>query len=173
MPKGLKYGGFIMNEIISILKVYNLVDSNRNKLRLYLGLENGHSDRKNPDKGLRWSFSGNKIPMPVRSGTWFNGFPEWTMLGWLKENGWYPESCVICNSFNVYTYEVPKANEAPKADDTDKFPALSELDKTVFEHVIRSLVSEGHKARACRIYRYAHGGKLTDALKAVEFIITE
>lgn len=36
-----------------------------------------------------WSFIGNNIPMPVRSGTWFEGMKFKVMRSWLESNGWH------------------------------------------------------------------------------------
>jgi hypothetical protein len=169
---------FIMRNV-KVLRVYNLVNSKGAKLQLKLGvLQNQRSEIcfPNADQGFRWSFEGDNIPMPVRSRTWFNGFPENIMLDWLKANGWVVRTIVNPCDGSAVVFDLPKVDEKPSEMETlgtDQFPALSEYDKTVFEHVIRGLVGDGHKARACRIYRYAHGGKLSDALKAVEFIITK
>ena len=159
---------------VNIIRVYNLVNAKGTALQLQLGVKNLEpQDKYYGDTGFRWSFVGTEIPMPVRAHTWFNGFPENTMLDWLKANGWYPKTSVDMQTGKAKVYELPKAPSEMETLGTDQFPARSEFDKTVFEHVIRSLVSDGNKARACRVYRYAHGGKLTDALKAVEFIITK
>ena len=92
-----------MRETIDILCVYNLVNPDGAKLQLRLGLVKGD--------GLRWSFEGKNIPMPVRSRTWFNGFPENIMLDWLKGNGWYPHTCVFMGTGKVKVYELPTAED--------------------------------------------------------------
>ena len=81
-------------QAITKTKCYNLVNAKGNKLRLYSGIVTSRKELLPQDPGIRWSFNGNQIPMPVRSGTWFIGFPEQTMLDWLKRNGWYLESSV-------------------------------------------------------------------------------
>lgn len=80
-----------------IYKTYNLRDDSGNRIIMQLGLDSDVRQtacRDNPDKGWRWRFIGTKIPMPVRSGTWFNGFQEDTMLLWLSEHGWELEAKV-------------------------------------------------------------------------------
>lgn len=163
---------------IKVLKVYNLINSKGAKLWLRLGIMQGNMNAicVSGDKGYRWSFEGDDIPMPVRSRTWFNGFPEGIMLDWLKANDWYIQACVDMGCGRAKVYEVPKVDKHASEMEmlgTDKFPALSEMDKPVFERIIRNLVSDGHKAAACRVYRYAHGGTISNALKAVNFICTE
>ena len=79
---------------ITVLKVYNLLDGKGNRLRLRLGILNPEDRTCKRDAGFRWSFVGPKIPMPVRSETWFNGFPVDTMLLWLREKGWFLRTAV-------------------------------------------------------------------------------
>ena len=104
-----------MKEKVTALVCFNLVNANGVKLRLYLGRDEGYADcYGNPDKGFRWSFVGSKIPMPVRAYTWFNGFPENTMLDWLKGNGWALRSRVEMGTGKATIYELPKADEPSK-----------------------------------------------------------
>lgn len=98
---------------VKVIKVYNLINSNGNKLQMKLGmLQNRGSEVfiSNEDEGYRWSFEGKNIPMPVRSMTWFNGFPEAVMLEWLNGNGWYPQTCVYMNGGHVIVYDLPTSN---------------------------------------------------------------
>ena len=111
-----------MNENIAIIRTYNLVNTNGNKLQLQLGLDvevNANFRNGDPDKGYRWSFIGTSIPMPVRSGTWFNGFPERTMLEWLAEHGWVCSTIVNMNTgkATVYAIDFSECGTKAKADD--------------------------------------------------------
>lgn len=159
---------------IKTVKVYNLVNSKGNKLRLNLGLISGPIDEyliDTYDKGWRWSFEGYRIPMPVRSGYWFNGFTESVMLDWLKGNGWHLHTVVNMPIGTAVVYELPNGNENPVECEpfgTDQYPPYSEMDKPAFEDVIRELYSNGRKLTAIRLYRYAHGGLLSKAKEAVE-----
>lgn len=94
-------------EKVTVIKVYNLLDKNGNKLLLRLGIINPEHRTRDKDMGFRWSFVGYKIPMPVRSETWFNGFPVDTMLLWLRENGWYLRAAVDMCDGRVTVYHVP------------------------------------------------------------------
>jgi hypothetical protein len=102
-------------ERIKPLRRYTLIDEHRNALHLFLGQEDGHA-KMSKDKGFRWMFKGHKIPMPVRSETWFNGFPVDTMLDWLKRNGWtlHSELNLATSRLTVYKYvcvtEIDKGN---------------------------------------------------------------
>ena len=153
---------------IKTIRVYNLVDSKGNKLKLELGLINDHNpDYFEPiahgDKGYRWRFIGKNIPMPVRSMCWFNGFPEPIMIPWLKGNGWYPHTRVeMCNGY-AEVFELPKGNE----EDIRILPERYEHEECVFCDTIRDLVSKGKIMRATSLYRYANGGEIRDAHKAV------
>lgn len=93
-------------ENIRIIRVYNLVNCKGNRLQLELGIirnfreENCYDPSSNGDCGYRWRFCGKNIPMPVRSRTWFNGFPEPIMISWLKGNGWFPRTRVeMCDGY--------------------------------------------------------------------------
>jgi hypothetical protein len=99
---------------IKTFKVYNLVDAKGNKLRLNLGYIYAPQDKSlvnEHDEGLRWSFEGLKIPMPVRSGYWFNGFPEAIMLDWLKGNGWALHTIVNMFTGAARVFELPNVNK--------------------------------------------------------------
>lgn len=95
-------------------KVYNLVNVKGAELRMELGMiTEGLRDEypiDSKDKGFRWRFVGKEIPMPVRSEYWFNGFPEETMLEWLKANGWYPKTCVDMYTGKAKVYTLPTVN---------------------------------------------------------------
>ena len=93
-------------EKIVIHKVYNLVNPNGDKLQLKLGWIKELSRN-----GWRWAFEGKKIPMPVRSRTWFNGFPEPVMLEWLKENDWVVRTIVSPCDGSADVFDLPKAEE--------------------------------------------------------------
>ena len=121
-----------MNNKINPIRTYNLVNTNGNKLQLQLGLDvevNANFRKGDPDKGYRWSFIGTSIPMPVRSGTWFNGFPERTMLEWLAKHGWVCSTIVSMNTgkATVYAIDFSECGTKAKADDwipvsSNKYP---------------------------------------------------
>lgn len=152
-------------EKTKIIRVYNLVDSKGNKLRLDLGiisLNRSADPIYNGDTGYRWRFIGKHIPMPIRSMHWFNGFPENIMLDWLKGNGWYAHTRVeMCDGY-AHVYELPKGNE--NTDDR------SEEDEQVFKKTIRELANNSKRVSAVRLYRYANGGTLGEAYHAVREI---
>lgn len=159
---------------IKTFRVYNLVDSKGNKITLELGIivcKRDDIPLESADKGYRWRFIGKHIPMPVRSRCWFNGFEESIMLDWLKGNGWYPRTCVdMCNGY-AKVYELPNAPEASKGNDIEFVTAdPHELYKSTFDDVIKELVKEQKRIAAVRVYRYAHGGSLSDATRAVKEI---
>lgn len=93
--------------MIDIIHVYNFVNANGTKLQLNLGVLKEKEGLPKGDAGLRWSFVGTKIPVPVRAHTWFNGFPEPVMLDWLKANGWALRTVVDLPSCKTKVYELP------------------------------------------------------------------
>ena len=163
---------------VKVIKVYNLVDSNGNKLQLRLGvLKNLVSETfiSDADGGLRWSFVGKRIPMPVRSGYWFNGFAEDTMLDWLRENGWALHTCVWMSDGKANVYELPDAPELSKG---NEIPAKAYVPSDVmrrgeatFNNCIRTMCSNGNKLMAVYMYRYVHPCNMKDAVIAVNAIL--
>lgn len=163
---------------VKVAKVYNLVDSNGNKLQLELGLlknRDGEICISNADAGWRWRFIGKKIPMPVRSRTWFNGFPEAIMFDWLKGNGWYPHTCVDMASGYAKVYELPNAEEPSKGnEDANKAYVIpihvKVAGEIAFRDAIRDICNDGRKMTAICMYRYVHPCSLEDANLAVNAI---
>ena len=95
-------------EKVKTLRVYNLLNANGERLRLRLGYT--VDERGTPCNGnacWRWSFEGKNIPMPVRSRTWFHGFPEPIMIPWLKGNGWFPQTRVELDCGYAEVFELP------------------------------------------------------------------
>ena len=85
------------------------------------------------------------------------------MLDWLKGNGWYPQTRVdMCNGY-AKIYELPKGNE----EDICIHPIRHSLDEKYFCEIICDLVNDGKTIRAVHLYRYANGGDVLDARKAV------
>lgn len=95
---------------VRTITIYNLVDSKGSHLQLRLGYirDKRHSHE---NAGWRWSFEGTKIPMPIRSNTWFNGFPEKTMLDWLAKHNWFVRTKVDMASGKTVVYDLPKPKE--------------------------------------------------------------
>jgi len=163
-----------MKENIDICVVFNLVNSNGTKLQLRMGRIKGHDSYICADRGFRWSFIGSKIPMPVRSDTWFNGFPENIMLDWLKGNGWALRSRVEMCTGKATVYELPepsKGNENPIEKEKCFVPdnVLREGQRA-FNTTIRDLCNAGMKIKAICLYRYVHPCDLVDAKHAVDEI---
>lgn len=162
-----------MRENIDICYVYNLVDSNGTKLQLRLGRFKGFANANIvcDDRGFRWSFVGSKIPMPVRSYTWFNGFPEQTMLDWLKGNGWALRSSVEMSTGKATVYELPKAEEHSKGNETYELPIHAiNAGERALKYAVRMMCDNGNKLDAVSLYRYVHPTRLLAAKDAVDAI---
>lgn len=163
-----------MKENIDICYVYNLVDENGTKLQLRLGRIKGYGDELlayHCDQGFRWSFVGPKIPMPVRAYTWFNGFPEHTMLDWLKGNGWALRSRVEMGTGKATIYELPKEEEPSKGNETYELPihAIHSGERALKDAVLW-MYGNGDRISAISLYRYVHPTCLLAAKDAVDAI---
>lgn len=104
---------------IKLIRTILFRDPNGNDLRLTLGkIEDMEAYNRfmdfasNDDKGFRWQFVGPKIPMPIRSYEWFNGFPEDIMVPWVKSQGYEVVAITSHVTGSVY---VVKGNEIPCA----------------------------------------------------------
>ena len=166
-----------MNENnIKIIKVYNLVNANGTRLQLRLGDEVGYKCRRNVNESLRWSFIGTKIPMPVRKGTWFNGFSVDTMLRWLVEQGWHVRTVVDPNTCKADVYDMPdddeEESEAIELFDVSDIPACGGLEQGVIEEAVRILYRCNRRLTAVKLYRFAYKCGLREAKEAVESICT-
>lgn len=156
---------------MKVLKCFNLVDKDGTPLRLNLGvLEDTCDLLSSNDKGYRWRFLGSNIPMPVRNGTWFNGFQEATMMNWLMGHGWALVTKVDMLTGRAYVYNLPKGNEEPVTSECD---IHNVRDRAAFEDSIRYLVDNGKRITATKMYRYTHGGTLHEAHMAVREICDE
>lgn len=162
-------------EKIKLLKVYNFVDKDGDNLQLRFGiLENVRLPKG--DTGYRWSFIGTKIPMPIRSDTWFNGFPVETMLEWLKGNGWEVQLIVntVSGKIEMFTtsfnYESDKGNEAIELFDVSDIPTCNGLEHGVIEEVVKILWRCDRRLTAVKLYRLVKKCYLATAKNAVEAI---
>ena len=145
-------------EKVKALIAYNLRNPDGCTLRMLYGRMldmNGCVD--NAYSAQRWCFCGTRIPMPVRSGTWFVGFAVPEMLEWLRHEGWELQTRVVIGTGYAQVYEPSqKGNE--------------DFDKAAFHEIIRELYEDGRRLKAIRIYRYAHKCALSEANKAVREI---
>lgn len=135
---------------INIIRMYNLVNPKGNRLQLRLGILHPEDREKFcGDTGYRWSFLGREIPMPVRNGTWFNGFPHDTMMLWLAEHEWHVETEVDMLSGKAKVYSLPE----PKDEYTSEQMAD---DEQAFNHLIKELYESRDYKKAIQLCRYAH-----------------
>lgn len=151
-------------EKVKTFRVYNLLNENGDKLRLCLGyVTNTTAMYEEANQILRWCFNGKKIPMPVRSGCWFNGFPENIMLDWLKGNGWHLRTRVDLDSGHAVVFDLPdsKGNE----EYIDSF-----VDKAII-CAMKLMWTSGKHIKAIHLYRHLYGGTLDEAAIAVKGIV--
>ena len=151
---------------IITVKVYNLLNPEGVSLRLRLGHTDNPDTHNSKDHGWRWSFIGNHIPMPIRSGEWFNGFPEATMLEWLAENDWHVRSVVNMTTGRAKVYELPDAPwEYPDA--------MLDEDTAKFNSLIRELVRCHRHYDAVRLYHLCYEVSTDEAAAGVRRIYAE
>ena len=170
---------------IKLIRTILFRDHNGNDLRLTMGkIEDMEAYRRfmgfgnKDDKGFRWRFVGIKIPMPIRSYEWFNGFPEDIMVPWVKSQGYEVVAVTSHVTGSVYvakgnestavdTDDAPKGNNGPVSTGND---GIDNINRLAFHNIIRELCDACRKVEAVRLYRYAHGGDLHNAVNAVKAI---
>ena len=150
-----------MEKIIAI-RTYNLVNAKGTSLQLVLGrFERCQRERIiGPDQGFRWKFVGKEIPMPVRSNTWFNGFPECDMIVWLNVNDWYVHTSVDMLTGKAKVWDLPEAPE-------EYADYQMDLDAEEFNKHLKELCQNGDRSKAIRLYRYCHEVGTKTATQAV------
>lgn len=154
-------------EKVKTLYVYNLLNSNGDELRMRLGyVVDANGNPYNVNAAWRWSFDGKKIPMPVRSRTWFCGFPEQTMISWLNGNGWYVRTRVDVMSGYAEVYELPKGNE----EQYELSDIAIKQGEGALKDAIKLFCKADNKMKAIMLYRYFHPCNLKNANEAVEKI---
>lgn len=146
------------------IKVLLLVNPNGDKIQLHFGMLKDTKDfNGDKDTGFRWMFTGKKIPMPVRSEEWFNGFPEATMLNWLKENGgWVVHAIWTAKTNKMTVVDLPSA--PVKTEDSGKLGYA-------INKAIQQLCVDGHKEQARELHHISTGCSYHDACLSVEEII--
>lgn len=153
---------------VKIIRVFNLVNPKGTKLQLRLGAMQNCANLRGKDMGWRWSFIGTEIPMPVRNGTWFNGFPEATMMNWLMDQGWMPESAVEMATGRRKVFDCTKANvEIPET--------VASGGERALKKAINLLCENGSLLTATQLYRYVYNLtcgtiSISDAKRAVDAI---
>lgn len=153
-----------MLEEIKIIRMYNLVNPKGKRLQLRLGVMQLEPQEKYyGDTGYRWSFLGREIPMPVRNGTWFNGFPHDTMMLWLAEHEWHVETEVNMLSGKAKVYGLPEPE--------DEYEELQLIaDEQVFYNLVKELLCNNDLDKALAIVRYAHEISTRTAMEIIKNI---
>ena len=165
-------------EIVKALHSYCLT-----KDGISLTMQYGRNENAGGNKE-RWRFYGSRIPMPVRSGTWFQGLSVREMLNWLSDNGW--ELHCRVNLCSGIVYPICKGNEIPDEEvpikehaDDDKgneTPSQEEINNVRDERALREAVvflyNNSRRVTAARLYRYFKQCTLSDAVNAIREMAT-
>ena len=149
-------------ENVKTFRVYNLLNANGERLRLRLGYTvDNNGTPCNGKAGWKWSFNGKNIPMPVRSGTWFDGFPEPIMISWLKGNGWHLQTRVEPYSGYAKVFELPNGNENTIDIAFDR----------ALDCALRLMWNNGNHLHAMHLYCHINGCTIAEAQIAVKGIV--
>lgn len=155
-------------EEVKALRSYNLLNEFGHHLTLQYGrCVDLDGNIMNANSAQRWRFFGSKIPMPVRSGTWFQGLSTREMLDWLKNAGWLPETMVILPSGCATVYKV---NLEPEYEIRD-FDSLCPTDKRKCNEAVLYLMHHNQFSTAYVLYRVLHNCSLSVAAQSVKAML--
>lgn len=155
-------------EEVKALRAYNLLNEFGHHLTLQYGrCVDLDGNIMNADSAQRWRFFGSRIPMPVRSGTWFQGLSSCEMLNWLKNAGWLPETHVNLSSGCAIVYKVNPELEHEIRD----FDSLGPTDKRKCNEAVLYLMRHNRFTTAYGLYRVLHNCSLSVAVQSVKAML--
>lgn len=140
--------------------------------------ENGNTITSN--SAQRWRFYGCRIPMPVRSGTWFQGLSTSEMLAWLRSNGWELKGRVNLCTGGIYIYPCIKGNETSDegndaSADEEEAARQEEVARVRGERALRETVvflyGNNMRVTALKLYSYVKKCSLNEANKAIREMV--
>lgn len=158
-------------ENIKTLKVYSFAKKDGTKLSLFHGRVTGPDGIQWEDEAQRWMIRGEKNPIPVRNGTWFQGFSFMVMRNWLKSNGWAYQGWTATDTGHMHV--ASNANEWPDDNDpeTAQENSFYEPDRHVWEKTLTNLWNNGKHVSAARLYRFVYNENLRQAMDAIREIV--
>ena len=137
---------------IKLIRTILFRDPNGNDLRLTLGKIKNKEEynqfmgfANNDDRGFRWRFVGQKIPMPIRSYEWFNGFPEYVMVPWVKSHGYNVVACT--NHITGAVYVVKGNTPEPSKANAPKLTTAQEAHSNAISPAVQQYMAEIKKAK--------------------------
>ena len=158
-------------ENVKEMKVFNFTKENAKSVKLHLGKTYTikHDQCNNEDVKVfdvepfcyRWMVTSGKSPLPIRNGTWFQGFNASTMINWFTDRGYALQS-VLDSRGNILFY---KKNEAEKDIKQKTDVEIADIEKGFYELSKTSIV------RAVRMYKSIYGCDLCHAKNMVDDII--
>lgn len=152
-----------------ITYTFKHVDSRVPLTMQYGMLRDEHGFYKGNKTDQRFRFMGKRIPMPVRSGTWFSGISVREMIDWLADNGYVLLAIFDLQSGFARVCELnikhlSKGNEDSLADT---------FGERALRVSIKLLLQNNERVKAINLYRYAKGCGIDEANRAVREIIDE
>ena len=100
------------NSNIYLITAHHFINAANESLTLNIGrLTDETGEPVRSALAIRYCLTGRHIPMPVRSGTWFESVSFPVMKKWLKDNGW--------QMISEYSFITQKFYTFQKAESTD------------------------------------------------------
>lgn len=136
-------------ENIKKIRAFYYKDNQGNKLTMFYGrlFDSAFNCISGTNNAQRWCFTGNKIPMPVRSGTWFQGFGYNEMNRFVESTGYHLVMTV--NLIHGTVWKCPELEFTPDID--------------TIKHRIKRLYTGSNKLSLIRLYKEATGCNLSEA----------
>lgn len=145
-------------ENVKKIRAFYYQDNDGNKLTMFYGrlVDCTGVGIVGTDNAQRWCFIGNKIPMPVRSGTWFQGFGFNKMNDFVESTGYKLVTTV--NLIYGTVWYCPIVNKP-----------IPDMDSIKYQ--IEKLYNGGNKLRLICLYQTIAGCSVSEANEVVTDII--
>lgn len=147
-------------ENVKKIRAFYYQDNDGNKLTMFYGrlFDSDLNCISSANNAQRWCFTGNKIPMPVRSGTWFQGFGYNKMNCFVESTGYHLVMTVNLIHGTVWHCPIIEKDR-------------STVDMDLIKHQIRKLYNGGNQIRLARLYQTIAGCSVSEAHEVVIDII--
>lgn len=155
-------------ENVKELKVFNFTKENAGQVKLHLGAtytvkhdQCNNEAVEEPNAApycYRWMITSGNSPLPIRNGTWFQGFSAYKMVDWFTERGYVLQS-IVDSRGNVLFQKKEQPKEKTEAE-------IKSIERGFYK-----LVKTGHKLAACNMYRGLYDCDLSHAKDIIDDIV--
>ena len=157
-------------EKVKELKVFNFTKENAGQVKLHLGAtytvkhdQCNNEAVEEPNAApycYRWMVTSGKSPLPIRNGTWFQGFNASAMINWFTDRGYALQS-VVDSRGNILFHKKETEKDIKQKTDAE----IADIEKGFYE------LSKTNIVRAVRMYKSIYGCDLCHARDMIDDIV--